>query len=247
MARAIFAYDIFVSGGDVYIAGYESKTVSSTTYSIGWVRKNNALLYNLTARRVLGIYVSNNDIYVCGSTNVSGVSGKDLATVWKNENTLLSYSNIVSGTSYACAYDIKVLGSTVYVALKQGPNSSASIYKYESSSWTVPFSYSCPPGTVSPYIYPYALDVEANAPNDVYWFIGHSNTHRVFKGNTEIYTFSNDRIADLAVKNGDAYLAGYSLTGYTGTIKVWKNGEELFVLTDGTYDARAEAIFVVAQ
>ena len=245
-----YATDIFVSGNDVYVTTYETKNNITYTNYAAKVWKNGTVLYNLSSDgkglRAQGIYVSNNDIYVCGSS--LNQYNKNIATVWKNGNILFTFGGvIVSGSAASCAYDIKVLGNTVYVSGNPGNSSIASVYKYEGTINKGSYSYELPVGTMNPYITPYHLDVEARAPNDVYWFFYHSSITRIFKGNSEIYALINEKINDLAVKNGNLYLAGFESESGIEKAKVWKNGEELYTLTDGTYDARAEQIFLVAR
>ena len=246
----IYLTDLYVSGNDVYVTTYETRTSGSTTNYIAKVWKNGSVLYNLsndgkgmTAR---GIYVLNNDVYVCG--NSLNQYNCPIATVWKNGNRLFTFGQVlVSGSTMYCSYGIKVIGNTVYASCTMQTPSKASIYKYNGSAEEI---YSCAlPASTYLATSSRSLDAEDSAPDVVYWIINYSGADRVFKGNSEVYTFSNAGITDLAVKNGDVYLSGYkkAASDKKEIAAVWKNGEELFTLTDGTYDASANSIFVVAQ
>ncbi|MFC2720435.1 MAG: hypothetical protein ACFN40_07745, partial [Bacteroidota bacterium] len=46
-------------------------------------------------------------------------------------------------------------------------------------------------------------------------------------------------------KEVDVYVAGYAKSGVKDVAKVWKNGKELYELTDGSKDAGAFSVFVV--
>jgi len=239
--------NIFVSGNDVYVTDYEYTTSGTRSYLVK-VWKNDTVLYTLSGSTgkgtsARGIYVSNNDVYVCGSS--LNDYNHDIATVWKNGNRLFTFGdNVTSGGAGSSSYAVKVLGSTVY-ASHRGNLDTADIYKYTGSILR-PCSY---------YIYSQdsyfsmgnSFDVEANAPNDIYWFGGNSDIARIFKGNTEIYTFNDKAVTDLAVKNGNVYLSGCELETGVLKAKVWKNGEELYTLTDGTFDARAMSIFLAVR
>ena len=46
-------------------------------------------------------------------------------------------------------------------------------------------------------------------------------------------------------KEVDIYVAGYDYSGANGVAKVWKNGKDLYDLTDGSKDAGAYSVYVV--
>ena len=48
-------------------------------------------------------------------------------------------------------------------------------------------------------------------------------------------------------KEVDIYVAGYENSGTKDAAKVWKNGKELYELTDGSKDAGAYSVFVVGS
>ena len=46
-------------------------------------------------------------------------------------------------------------------------------------------------------------------------------------------------------KEIDIYVAGYDKSGTKDAAKVWKNGKELYALTDGSKNTETKSIFVV--
>ena len=100
------AMSVYVSGNDVYVAGWERKNQD------GWVAKlwKNGIVQNLTDGRYYSearsVYVSGNDVYVAGfEGNASGL----VATLWKN-GTAFRLSDGQSANS------VFVSGNDVYVA-----------------------------------------------------------------------------------------------------------------------------------
>lgn len=101
---------VFVSGSDVYIAGYNSNTVTvPTIWKNGTVQ---TLPYQGKGGEAEAVYVSGGDVYVAGE--VFSLNGQSVATIWKNgvAQTLdngSSYPNAILGSIY-------VSGNNVYVA-----------------------------------------------------------------------------------------------------------------------------------
>jgi len=225
-----YAKGIHVSGGDVYVAGYEAVTSALNSIIVGWVRKNGEILYNLAGNisnpLVSAMYVSGNDIYVSGSAvNLGGVRR---ATVWKNGSQLFTFGPTTQ-SSPSETFDIAVSGNVVYVSGRLGssPFPEYCIYKYEGSSATMALSYNA-----------HAIDVFNNR---FYFVVGRSVLDYV-QITWDSYG-SNASIYDLSVKTQGRYVCGNE----SKVAKVWRNGEELYALTDGTYDARATAIFIVER
>lgn len=133
---------IFVSGNDVYVAGVEDSKVENEyytyyTYIIKYWKNGNAL--NLTDGKndamVTDIFVSGNDVYVCGyeatSIKVYGAygSGDDYqAKYWKNGEEIL----LTDKETDSFAYKIYVSGNDVYVA---GAERHAATGKYVAKYW----------------------------------------------------------------------------------------------------------------
>ena len=234
--------DIHISGEDIYIAGIEYIT---STKKIGKVWKNNEVLYSLTNNSdgpyIFAMCVSDNDIYVCGRTQNS--YGIYIATVWKNGSQLFTYSPIsTSGNIWSDAFDIDVSNNSVYVSGYSGFSGfDPIIYKYDGNNNNVIYSYP-PEGHIATPTYVYSIDVVGNDVYAVRTQPHLTHTDKVFKNSFELYSFANTNITDISVKNNDVYLVGYD---ESNTAKVWKNGEELFALTNGMYEAQASSIFVI--
>ncbi|GHV96725.1 hypothetical protein AGMMS50293_30450 [Spirochaetia bacterium] len=95
------AYSIFVSGSDVYVAGYETVDL---IYTIATYWKNGAAVHLSNSHsNAYSIFVSGSNIYIAGTED-----GK--ATYWKN-GAAVRLSNISSYTS-----SIFVSGSNIYIA-----------------------------------------------------------------------------------------------------------------------------------
>jgi hypothetical protein len=235
--REAIAYDLHVSGSDVYAAGYE---LNANGNAVAKVWKNNAVLYNLTNGNqkayIHSMYVFNDDIYVCGQ-NTNGY-GTLRGTVWKNGSQLFTFGPS-AGTQSSNALDICVSGNYVYVSGNIDP-SYAYIYRYNNGNGTVDngyYQYEAT-GRTNPYAYAYSIDIESN---DLYVAVS-STIDKVYKNGNELYDMGSGKISDISVQSRNVYIAGYELD----TAKVWKNGEQLYVLTDGTKTARASGIFVVS-
>jgi len=97
-------YEILISGNDIYAVGseYDEGVTSATIWKNGIATR----LGKKYTSRARGIFVSGNDVYVCGESN-------GIATIWKNETpTNLPTEN---GTLSSRASSIFVKGNDVYV------------------------------------------------------------------------------------------------------------------------------------
>ena len=236
--RGSYAVGIHVAGSEVYVAGYEYTSSTNTT---GYVWKNNEVLYNIKNdndyyMNVSAMYVSNNDVYVCGTTRYN-TNTNYVARVWKNGNQLFSFSPVQGNSG---SRDIKVSGNTVYVSGYSGASYEPVIYKYDGNNVSQLYRYFVlPQGAANPSASAISIDVVGN---DIYVAVTNSTSaDRVYKNNSQIYSLTGAKIAGISVKSENVYIVGYEAK----VAKVWRNGEELYTLTDGTYDARATSIFVV--
>ncbi|MDR2087431.1 MAG: T9SS type A sorting domain-containing protein [Dysgonamonadaceae bacterium] len=100
------ALSVFVSGNDVYVAGYEYNSNGTKSTAKIW---KNGVVTKLTEEVAFGyaysVFVSGNDVYVAGEE--SGV-----AKVWKNGVG----TNLTNGTTRSSAKSVFVLNNDVYVA-----------------------------------------------------------------------------------------------------------------------------------
>lgn len=116
---------LFVSGSDVYVAGYETTSLGNTL-AIYW--KNGASQYLSTdstggGSSAASVFVSGGDVYIAGWQNINGYSR---ATVWKNGTA----TTLTSGSTSSSAYGVYVSGSDVYVAGDQwvAPGNYVAVY-----------------------------------------------------------------------------------------------------------------------
>ncbi|MDR2010262.1 MAG: Ig-like domain-containing protein [Bacteroidales bacterium] len=112
------ATDIFASGNNVYVAGYE---YYSPNPAIAKTWKNGTLT-NLSDGTqnayAIGLFVSGNDVYAAGYEN--NASDVPVAKIWKNGTA----TNLTNGIRKAYASDVFVSGNDVYVAGYEYYNSS---------------------------------------------------------------------------------------------------------------------------
>jgi hypothetical protein len=230
---------LHVSGNDVYTCGYDQ----SGAKPIAKVWKNSEVFYNLTSGSRGGyasaMYVYDNAIYVCGREENSFDTYR--ATVWKDG--VRQYSMGASAaTQSSIAHDICVQKNVsphqVYVSGNY-MTSTASIYR---NGQLLGFDY---PSTakINPFAYAYSIDIFG-----AYLYVAVSSSiHKVYKDADELYDMGKGKISDISVYNSsNVYIAGYE-TNESGidVAKVWKNGELLYDLTDGTKVAVANAIFLM--
>lgn len=100
---------VFVSGNDIYVAGY---LFSYKGKDIAVLWKNNELveLSNGTVNaRAYSVFVSGNDVYVAGEEN----SGSSKAMLWKNNIPMPLQDD---GFDHRIAKSVFVVGNDVYVA-----------------------------------------------------------------------------------------------------------------------------------
>ena len=103
------AMSIFVSGNDVYVAGYIKNNLN---YDVATVWKNGVAtsLSDGTSRaRANSVYVNNNDVYVAGE----GGNVVNVATVWKNGIATSLTDDIYGVTGFA--YSVYVSNNDVFV------------------------------------------------------------------------------------------------------------------------------------
>jgi hypothetical protein len=97
------AFDVKVSGSDVYVAGYDGNQARV------WKNGQALNLNNSANYRIKSIAISGTDVYAVGECNCfSNV----ILRYWKNGEE----TDLTEETSYAFGYDIEVSGNDVYVA-----------------------------------------------------------------------------------------------------------------------------------
>ena len=117
-SSASIAHSVFVSGNDVYAAGYEEyieynedSGSEGKSFVILWINGIGHNLTNGTNRaEANSVFVAGSDVYVAG--NEDNASWNRVAKVWKNGVA----QNLSDGKNHAHATSVFVSGSDVYVA-----------------------------------------------------------------------------------------------------------------------------------
>ncbi|MDL2227757.1 T9SS type A sorting domain-containing protein [Odoribacter sp. OttesenSCG-928-L07] len=221
---------IYVAGDDIYTGG----TYSKNTVYFPVVYKNGQLLHRLSTEEqgyANSVAISKNSVYTCGSIGYDAV-------VWKDDKVLDTlgrggYNSGGSTTRYIYANSIQIVGNDIYVAgytsagIGRIWKNGAELYSIEESGIK------------------YTLEGIAVSGNDIY-AVGYSDNNMgiVWKNGTELYS-EPGRFFAMCVSDNNIYVTGYTLVGSGKSAKVWKNGELLYQLTDGTNDTRGRDICVI--
>ncbi len=227
------AYAVYVSGNDVYAAGYENDGTGALPKV--WKNGVGTILSNVYESYAYNVAVSGNDVYVAGEIN--GPPSLT-ATVWKNGTPM----TLNTGTLGSFAMGLFISGSDVYAS----GNMFTSNSEYLPAIWKN--------GTVS---YPSAVKGVVQSVfvnnNDVYAtgyeLVGSARIGKIWKNgvaaalvNNSNQSFGNQIIA----YNGDVYVAFTEYVNSVAVAKYSKNGT-VTALTDGTRSAGAGGIAVVGN
>jgi hypothetical protein len=223
------AYSVYVSDGDVYVAGgrYIPSRYIATIWKNGVVQELNDSTSNAEARSV---FVSGNDVYIAGYESSKPV-------LWKNgESHPLS-----DGSDLSRAYSVYVSGSDVYVAGYERNDSHISIGKVWKNGSASSMAF---PGKIEPWTEIYSVFVSGN---DVYTagyeLLNDVRTARLWKNgkvSTPFEISARYTVAEsVFVFDNDVYVAGHD----NENAKIWKNGVA-YALTDGVHKSEAYSIFV---
>jgi hypothetical protein len=242
------ALSVFVSGSDVYIAGYDGDTAKL------WKNGTSINLSNgLNNAKANSVFVNGSDVYA--TFNEKDVNNNSLARLWKNGVvTNLPLSNGIFST----ASSVFVSGSDVYISgsiYDPINGSKAKLWKngIVNDFGNLPINAS-PSSLVISGTDIYAAGSEITGSNGMYSLFG-----KVWKNgvSTTLLTanpingsgtvFEGISLSSVFVKGIDVYAAGYqAVAGSTlaqYVAKVWKNGV-VTNLTNGTTDGRASSVFV---
>jgi len=100
------AYSVFVSGTDVYVAGFACQNVApNCAIATYWKNGVQVQLTNITATTVSSVFVSGTNVYASGNQN------NDVAQLWK-DGAPVQLSGVSSGSA---ANQVFVSGSDVFV------------------------------------------------------------------------------------------------------------------------------------
>ena len=241
LGSATFANKVFVSNGNVYVAGHTLNR--PTLYATLWINGNATHITDGTNNALLNsVYVSGNDVYVAGQESeiIEGTIDKR-AKYWKNGNVVA----LNSGTKESAAEDIFVNGSDVYVVgTEDNDGTKAMLWKN---------GVSVNLAKTGERSYAKAVTVS----NEDVYVVGHDYldgkyTARLWKNGVlqslELNDFSRSLARDVQVIDGNVFVCGYIIDPkhqrYQAT--VWKNGKST-VLTTGEYSSVARGISVVLK
>ncbi len=232
------ASSVFVSGSDVYVAGFV-RNISGT----GAVVKlwKNGVATDLTTGTTLAkgfdVFVSGTDVYVAGSE--FNAAGKNIAKYWKNGIA----TSLSSVANHGEAQSIFVSGTDVYVS---GNESAGGSIDY-ATLWINGIATTLSNGPFSSY----ANDVIVSG-TDVYVvgqeFTASSSSSSVAKtwknGVATILPSTTPAWATaIGLKGSDVYITGQEWNGTLYVAKLWTNNVASS-LTNGTNSASANGIFV---
>jgi len=214
-----YAKSVYVSGSDVYVAGYVGSGISDYKATL-WKNGTAQTLYS-SASQATSVFVSGSDVYVAGITGTA----PRRAVYWKNgSQTTLTLPTLSSGTTYSTeANSIYVSGSDVYVAGTSINNTTSRYATYWKNGTPQPFSSSGSEANsifVSGSTFYMALTVSTKAT------IYSSST------NSSTQLSSQQSWADsVFVSGSNVYVSG-KVQGSGATL--WKNGNSQTLNTAGS-------------
>ena len=211
------ASSVFVSGGDVYVAGYVFDSQTRRYNAVVW---KNGVVQHLSSNnsRASSVFVSGDDVYVVGHDS-------NIATVWKNGVA----KNLHTGGWSSGANSVFVSGNDVYVAgsVSDSPN------RWNAVVWK---------NGVVQHLY---LSSDNSRANSV--FVSDGDVYvagtRIWKNGELLYNISGNSIF---VSGKDVYVVGtvWNSQTHSDNAVLWKNGIRQ-ELTEGYGWSSANSIFVV--
>jgi hypothetical protein len=226
-----YAYSVQVAGTDVYVAGVDMST-STTSEPKLW--KNGiptTLPHNCSFGEAYSVFISGSDVYVAGvTTDNFCASLNTVACLWKN-NAL----TLLSDPAFdAIGNTVFVAGTDVYVA---GQDNDTAVFWKNGNRTKLYNFYSGGSG-----IFVSGTDVYVSFSEGI-----SSNDHAKLWKNGVVTSLTNEinpsEPGAVKVYGTDVYVPGYESNGTKAVAKIWKNGVATS-LTDGTKDAYASAVFV---
>lgn len=249
-------FSILIAEGNIFTNGYTMENGNA----ILRILKNGTLLYTLTDgtyKAGLGnMKFSDGHIYICGYEGKE--TPKEVAKIWKDGTPLYELTDGTDGTKDVYASDIAISDGHIYTCGYEKDESQpsqpriAKIWKDENLLYTL--------NTLTNNIYngsitPLSLEVvngtlyTAGCDYNAY---GRFIT-KVWKNDKEIYTTDeslSNELTNMVISNEHIYLCvkekiyKQSGSGYGYAIKILKDGELLYKLTDGSHFAHAHSMVV---
>jgi hypothetical protein len=240
-----YASSVFVSGSNIYVAGYEwnGKGQTATVWKNGVATSltDGTLTDGTYSAMANSVFVSGSDVYVAGYDVLYESNGTgQIAKIWKNGVA----TSLTDGTYYSIASSVFVSGSDVYVAGYEpnGRTQVAIVWKNGvATSLTDGTYYSIASSVFVSGSDVYVAGTVANLPGSYVATVWKNGVATSLAGTGVAYAYS------VFVLGSDVYVAGQVFNGGGGGVAtVWKNGVATS-LTDGTNNASASSVFVSAS
>jgi len=255
---------IAVKGNDVYMTGYRYGCGPYRCYVDGIYWKNGVSEYLNLPTYPSSLIISNNDIYLAGSSHYLDGTGGDAAYL-KNEIKV----DLPSGSAGAISTAIAVSGSDVYVSgIGINGNTNNGPQNYIAKYWKNDNAINLTNGTNGAEAWciavsgndAYVAGMEWNGRSyqDASGNIEKKSVAKYWKNSQPVILTDGTEDAittSIAVSGTDVFVAGTEWNGKTYQIqgstyiyrksiaKYWKNGQAVN-LTDGTEDAEAKCIAI---
>jgi sulfur transfer complex TusBCD TusB component (DsrH family) len=222
------AYDVYLSGNDIYVAGYTRNAADKNVAVIwknGFMQRLSDGSLNASAASV---YVSGSDIYVAGGENGKPVMWKNgVMQILPADRKAYVSSVYVSGSDvYAAGTEQNAIGDDIAVLWKNGNQQRLSNENYHASAQSVYVSGSDV----------YVAGYEENARGKKMATLWKNGVAQRLSDQTR-----NAYAVSVFVSGGDVYVAGSSDTDAL----LWKNGMEYRLPRHDSYrKAAAKAVYV---
>lgn len=219
-----YTYDIFVSGKDVYVVGFEGL---NTHYPVLW---KNGIKTQLSSNpgEAESVFVSGSDVYVCGTEYLSSTnSGQTVAFLWKNGVKTRYETNSGATCVFVNGYDVFVAGNSNGRAVYWRNGVGQNLYQTTSSTASSVF-------VEGSDFYMTGKDYINGLP--VLWrstFTGASHSYT----QTPLSTKTTSIASSIFVSGSNTYISGFE-----GGACYWKNGVRTQLSTSSL--STADKVFV---
>ena len=226
------ASTVFVSKGDIYVAGYQADNTSHVDVATYW--KNGVPVSLLTPNQksyAYSIWVLGSDVYLAGN---EGTSNGFAIESWKN-----GIGTTLGSDQGGYGYSITVDGTNVYVAGNEHNSSAKSVAKFWKNG-------------ISTVLTDGSQDAEAFSivvfGGDVY-IAGHDGAVATYWKNGVAMPLTDGTYfataTSIAISGADVYVSGYEYNSYNNSAaKYWKNGVPFSLSKSEFSDDRANSIKV---
>jgi hypothetical protein len=231
---------VYVSGADVYVAGYLDDGIQKAGY---WKNGTWVPLWETTTAAATDIVVSGSEVYVSGYYTDS-LDGYTVACYWKNDSAGkvdLYDSATMSGRADGIAFD----GVDVHVAGTiddDGGSKKTACYWKNNAGGQVILDLD-----PTPYSQGYAVAVSGT---DVYvagYYVDGGLKAGYWENGTWVllHGTSNAKAFDIVVSGTDVYVAGYYANGTPKNVACyWKNGAVEILYDNAAMQGGANGIFI---